>query len=149
MRLIKIKYRNPALDTQFSYCINNYLWAKNKVKIINNGTEMLVPKFYCPRHVAQLSGQRKAIARYKARQPLKFIKENHEKHQEEQKRKRKLERKKRAKLSEKHYRFNVMVTAEEYKLLWDFLYKEVRDPLKDRMRVRTIEEIMEKRNNGN
>lgn len=138
MRLEKIHYRNPALDTELSYCINNKLWRKDKVQIINGGTEMLVPKYYTARHVAQLSAQRRAIAKYRAKNPLKFIKKNHE-----AKEKKKAGRKK-GKQTDRIYKFAVNVNATEYKMLWNFLYKEVRDPLKDKHRIQTIEEIIEK-----
>ena len=139
MRLVKIKYRNPTLDTRFSYCINNYLWAKNKVKFLSE-TEMLVPKFYTARHVSQTSSQRKAQARYNARHPLKLIKEAHE---QQQKRRKPRKRTK----TEPKYQFNVLVTEAEYKILWNFLYKELRNPLAKMKRIKTIEELMEKRNN--
>ena len=139
MRVIKIHYRNPALDTEFSYCINNYLWRKDKVQIINGGKEMLIPKYYKPRHVGQLDPQRRANAKYKARQPLKLIKKAHEERQ------RKKAGRKKGKTTDRDYTFKVAVNATEYKMLWNFLYKDVRDPLKEKIRVQTIEEIIEKR----
>ena len=138
MKLHKIRYRNPALDTQYSYCINNYLWNKEKIQILNNGTEFLAPKFYCPRHVGQLGSMRRASAKYRANKPLHLIKKAHE-----VKEKKKVGRKKGTQ-TDKIYKFAVNVNADEYKLLWNFLYKEVRDPLKDRHRIQTIEELMEK-----
>lgn len=140
MRLIKIKYRNPALDTEQCYCINNYLWNKSKVQIINNGKEMLVPKYYSPIHVGALPARKKADARYRARQPLKLIKQTHEQQKKERKKRRKTGRK-----TERIYKFMVNVSYDEYKVLWNFLYKELRDPLKDRYRIQTIEELEEKR----
>ena len=140
MRLIKIKYRNPALDTQFSYCINNYLWNKEKVRIINDGTEMLVPKYYCPTHVGQKGSKKLASARYRASRPLKLIKSEHERIEKE----RKKAGRKKGKQTDRIYKFAVNVSYDEYKLLWNFLYKEVRDPLKDRHRIQTIEELAEK-----
>lgn len=140
MKLVKIKYRNPALDTQFSYCINNYLWNKEKVQIINNGTEMLVPKYYCPRHVGQLHNQKLASARYRAQQPLKLIKAEHERKKREFK-----ERVKRGRTTDRIYKFAVEVNESEYKLLWNYLYYEVRDPLKRERKIQTIEELKEKR----
>ena len=138
MRLVKIHYRNPALDTEFSYCINNRLWRKDVVQIINDGKEMLVPKYYTARHVGQLDAMRRANAKYRAKNPLKFIKKVHE-----QKERKKAGRKKGSK-TDKIYRFSVNVNETEYKMLWNFLYKEVRDPLKEKIRVQTIEEIIEK-----
>lgn len=142
MRLIKIHYRNPALDTEFSYCINNYLWNKAKVQIINGGKEMLIPKYYKPRHVGQLDPQRRANARYKARKPLKLIKKAHAEQVEKQ---RKKGGRKKGSKTDRKYTFKVAVNATEYKMLWNFLYKDVRDPLKEKIRVQTIEEILEKR----
>lgn len=139
MRLVKINYRNEKLDTAGCYCINNYLWAKDKVQIISK-TEMLVPKYYTPRHVGQLSNRRRADANYRARKPLKLIKDSYEDEQNERKR-----RKRSYKYTDKQYRFSVDVTAAEYKMLWNFLYKEVRNPLTERGRIQTIEEIIEKR----
>ena len=138
MRLVKIRYRNPALDTEFSYCINNRLWRKDVVQIINGGTELLAPKYYHARHVGQLSSMRRANAKYRAKNPLKFIKKNHE-----AKEKKKAGRKK-GKQTDRIYKFAVNVNATEYKMLWNFLYKEVRDPLKDKHRIQTIEELIEK-----
>ena len=143
MRLVKIHYRNPALDTQFSYCINNRLWNKDKVQIINNGTEMLVPKYYSARHVGTQPAQMRANAKYRAKNPLKFIKKVHE-----QKERKKAGRKK-GKTTDRIYKFAVNVDATEYKMLWNFLYKEVRDPLKDKTRIQTIEEIIEKQERKN
>lgn len=141
MKLHKIKYRNPALDTRDSYCINNYLWAKKKIQILND-KEFLAPKYYCPRHVGQTANRRAADTKYRARNPLKQIKAKHERKKHEFKEKRKQIQ--RAKHPEKTYCFKVMVTATEYKILWNFLYKDVRDPLKDRIRIQTIEELIEK-----
>ena len=138
MRIVKIHYRNPALDTRFSYCINNRLWNKDKVQIINGGKEMLVPKYYCARHVGTQPAQMRANARYRAKNPLKFIKKVHE-----QKERKKAGRKK-GKTTDRDYTFKVAVNATEYKMLWNFLYKEVRDPLKEKIRIQTIEEILEK-----
>lgn len=138
MKLHKIKYRNPALDTQFCYCINNYLWNKDKIQIINDGKEFLAPKYYCPRHVGQLENRKLAIARYRAGKPLKKIKEEHER------KKREFKNRKKPKTSDRIYKFSVNVNATEYKMLWNFLYKDVRDPLKDKVRIQTIEEIIEK-----
>ena len=144
MKLHKIKYRNPALDTKFCYCINNYLWAKNKIQIINNGTEFLAPKYYCPRHVGQLENRRLAYSKYRARHPLKTIKKAHEEvKKERQRRWREMIKKRRT--SNRYYKFTVSVSEDEYKLLWNFLYKEVRNPLKDKIRIQTIEELKEKR----
>ena len=140
MRVIKIHYRNPALDTKFSYCINNYLWNKDKVQIINGGKEMLIPKYYKPRHVGTQPAQMRANAKYKARKPLKLIKKAYE---EQKERKNKGGRKK-GKVTDRDYTFKVAVNATEYKMLWNFLYKEVRDPLKEKHRIQTIEEIIEK-----
>lgn len=140
MRLIKIKHRTPALDTQFSYCINNYLWNKDKVQIINNGTEMLVPKYYCPMHIGQKSSKKLASARYRATRPLKLIKAEHERIEKE----RKKAGRKKGTQTNRIYRFSVNVSYDEYKLLWNFLYKEVRDPINDRHRIQTIEELAEK-----
>lgn len=139
MKLHKIHYRNPALDTEGRYCINNYLWAKDKVQIINNGTEFLAPKFYCPIHVSKIPAQKLASARYRARQPLKRIKSEHER------KKREYKKRKRPKTSDRIYKFSVNVSYDEYKVLWNFLYKEVRNPLTDRYRIQTIEELEEKR----
>lgn len=139
MRLVKIRYRNPALDTEFSYCINNRLWRKDVVQIINDGTELLAPKYYNARHVGQLAAQKRANAKYRAKNPLKFIKKNHERKEEKKKAGRK-----KGKQTDRKYRFSVNVDATEYKMLWNFLYKEVRDPLKDKTRIQTIEEIIEK-----
>lgn len=139
MRLVKINYRNEKLDTEGCYCINNYLWNKDKVQIISK-TEMLVPKYYTPRHVGQLKNRKLADARYRARNPLKRIKGNYEAHQEDVRKSRK-----RGKRTDKHYRFSVDVTAAEYKMLWNFLYKEVRSPLDKGTRIQTIEEMIEKR----
>lgn len=139
MRLEKIHYRNPALDTEFSYCINNRLWRKDVVQIINGGKEMLVPKYYTARHVGQLDAMRRANAKYRAKNPLKFIKKNHERKEAKKKAGRK-----KGKQTDRKYRFSVNVNATEYKMLWNFLYKEVRDPLKDKHRIQTIEEIIEK-----
>lgn len=141
MRLVKIHYRNPALDTRFSYCINNRLWNKDKVQIINGGKEMLVPKYYTARHVGTQPAQMRANARYRAKNPLKFIKKVHE--QKIEKERKKAGRKK-GKTTDRDYTFKVAVNATEYKMLWNFLYKEVRDPLKEKIRVQTIEEIIEK-----
>lgn len=140
MRVVKIHYRNPALDTKFSYCINNRLWNKDKVQIINGGKEMLVPKYYSARHVGTQPAQMRANARYRAKNPLKFIKKVHE----QKERKNKGGRKK-GKTTDRDYTFKVAVNATEYKMLWNFLYKEIRDPLKEKHRVQTIEEIIEKR----
>ena len=139
MRLIKIKHRTPALDTRQCYCINNYLWNKDKVQIINNGTEMLVPKYYCPMHIGQKPSKQLANARYRAGRPLKLIKTEHERQ------KREFKKRGRQKESDRIYTFKVAVNATEYKMLWNFLYKDVRDPLKDKVRIQTIEEIIEKR----
>ena len=138
MRLVKINYRNPALDTEFSYCINNYLWRKDKVQILSD-KEMLVPKYYKARHVGQLDAQRRANARYQARKPLKLIKKAHE-----TKQRKKAKQRKRTGKTDKVYLFKVHVNPAEYKMLWNFLYKEVRNPLEDNRRVQTIEELMEK-----
>ena len=138
MKLHKIKYRNPALDTKGCYCINNYLWAKDKVQIISD-KEFLAPKFYAPRHVGQLHNRKLAQNRYRAKQPLKLIKAEHERKKREYK-KRISNRPK----TDRIYRFNVNLSADEYKLLWNYLYKEVRDPVKDRKRIQTIEEMIEK-----
>ena len=146
MRLVKINYRNPALDTQFCYCINNYLWNKEKVQIINGGKELLAPKYYKPRHVGQLENDRRLAAKYKARKPLKFIKKAHAEQVEKQRKK--AGRKKGSKTDRK-YTFKVAVNATEYKMLWNFLYKDVRDPLKEKIRVQTIEEILEKQRKEN
>ena len=140
MRVVKIHYRNPALDTKFSYCINNRLWNKDKVQIINGGKEMLVPKYYSARHVGTQPAQMRANARYRAKNPLKLIKKVHE----QKERKNKGGRKK-GKTTDRDYTFKVAVNATEYKMLWNFLYKEIRDPLKEKHRVQTIEEIIEKR----
>ena len=139
MRLVKIRYRNPALDTEFNYCINNYLWNKNKVQIINDGKEMLVPKYYRARHVGELDAQRRANAKYHARKPLKLIKKAYE----EKQAKKKVGRKK-GSHTDRLYKFAVNVSEDEYKLLWNYLYKEIRDPLKDKIRVQTIEELKER-----
>ena len=143
MRLVKIRYRNPALDTEFSYCINNRLWRKDVVQIINDGKELLAPKYYNARHVGQLAAQKRANAKYRAKNPLKFIKKNHE-----EKERKKAGRKK-GKVTDKDYIFKVTVNATEYKMLWNFLYKEVRDPLKDKVRIQTREEIIEKQERKN
>lgn len=140
MRLVQIKYRNPLLDTEQCYCINNFRWNKEKVTIINGGKEMLVPKYYCPQHVGQLESRKKANKKYRANKPLKLIKQEHERIQKERK-----ERKKTGTQTERIYKFAVNVSYDEYKLLWNFLYKEVRNPLKDRHRIQTIEELEEKR----
>lgn len=140
MRLVKIKYRNPLLDTEQCYCINNFRWNKDKVQIINNGTEMLVPKYYCPQHVGQLESRRKANKKYRATKPLRLIKQSHEQLEKERK-----ERRKTGRRTDRIYRFSVNVSYDEYKLLWNFLYKEVRNPITDRYRVQTIEELEEKR----
>ena len=139
MKLHKVKYRNPALDTVGCYCINNYLWAKDKVQIINNGKAFLAPKLYCPRHVSQLAARKLADAKYRASQPLKQIKSEHER------KKREFKRRKRQKTSNRIYKFAVNVSYDEYKLLWNFLYKDIRNPITDRVRIQTIEELDEKR----
>lgn len=139
MKLVKIRYRNPALDTEQCYCINNYLWNKVKVQIVN-ANEMLVPKYYCPVHVGARPSRIKAHARYRARQPLKLIKQAHDAEKKERKKRRKTGRK-----TDRIYKFEVSVSYDEYKLLWNFLYKEVRNPITDRYRIQTIEELEEKR----
>ena len=144
MRLVKIHYRNPALDTQFSYCINNRLWRKDKVQILND-KEMLVPKYYSARHVGTIPAQKRANARYRAKNPLKFIKKVHE----EKQRKPKPKHKKKVEKSNRIYTFKVNVSEIEYKLLWNFLYKDIRDPLTDKIRIQTIEEIIEKQRKEN
>ena len=45
--------------------------------------------------------------------------------------------------SKRTFRFSVYVDEIEYKLLWNFLYKDVRNPLVDKARIRTIEEVKE------
>lgn len=139
MKLHKVKYRNPALDTQACYCINNYLWAKDKIQIINNGKEFLAPKLYCPRHVGQLDAMRRANAKYQAGRPLQMIKRIYQEKQAKKKTGRK-----QGSTTDRIYKFTVSVSEEEYKLLWNYLYKEVRDPLKDKIRIQTIEEVIEK-----
>lgn len=140
MRLVKIKYRNPRLDTEICICINNQLWNKSKIKIINNGTEMLVPKYYCPQHVGRLESQRKANKKYRAAKPLKIIKQEHERITEKRK-----NQKRNRKPTDRIYKFNVSVNAGEYKLLWNYLYKDLRNPLEKGKRAATIEELQEKR----
>lgn len=140
MRIVKIKYRNPDLDTKYSWCINNFLWNKEKCKVINNGTELLVPKFYTARHVCTLSKIKKANAKYRCRNPLQMIKANHESHVEYIHKIRSLPRERTP--SYRDYDFRVKLTETEYKLLWDFLYKEVRNPLDVTSRkIKTIEEL--------
>lgn len=139
MKLHKIKYRNPALDTEKCYCINNYLWKKDVVKIISD-KEFLAPKLYAPRHVGQLHNRKLADARYRAKQPLKLIKAEHERKKREHKKRISNKPK-----TDRIYRFTVTLSADEYKMMWNFLYKDVRDPLKEKRRVQTIEEIMEKK----
>ena len=127
------------MDTERCYCINNYLWNKDKVQIISD-KEFLAPKFYAPRHVGQLHNRKLAQNRYRSRQPLKLIKSEHERKKREYK-KRISNRVK----TDRIYRFNVNLSADEYKMMWNYLYKEIRDPSKDRRRIQTIEEMIEKR----
>ena len=136
MKLHKIHYRNEKLDTQFCYCINNYLWAKDLIQILND-EEFLAPKYYTPRHVSQLENRKLANARYRARNPLKLIKKSHEDRPKRQRRPKEL-------LTKRIYKFAVNVDEDEYRALWNFLYKELRDPIKDKSRVETIEEKKER-----
>ena len=143
MKLHKIHYRNPQLDTKICFCINNRLWNKEKITILND-KQFLAPKYYCPRHVSQLSAQKLAYKRYKANRPLRTIKTNYENSLKVAKKQKQRERKKR-KPTERVYKFNVSVTENEYRYLWDILYKELRDPLAKGKRIATIEELKEKR----
>lgn len=143
MKLHKIHYRNPQLDTEVCYCINNRLWNKSKITILNDKA-FLAPKYYCPRHVSQLAGQRLANKRYRTNRPLRTIRINHINALKSIEKQRQRERKKR-KPSERQYKFNVSVTENEYRCLWDILYKELRDPLAKDKRAATIEELKAKR----
>lgn len=140
MKLWKIKYRNPALDTKGCYCINNFLWAKDKIQILNN-KEFLAPKYYTPRHIATLESQRLATAKYLGSRPLKNIKKQYE-----DKKKREFKnRRKRQKTTDRIYKFHVNVSYNEYEVLWNVLYKELRNPITDRSRISTIQEVEERR----
>ena len=145
MKLHKIKHRNPALDTEKCYCINNRLWNKKRVQIINNGTEFLAPKYYYPVHVSRLVKDQLVKARYRASSPLTLIKQEHERRQANKKR---FKPKKPHEKTKRIYHFTVLVDEDEYKVLWNFLYKDVRDPLKDRRRIATIEELKERKKRG-
>lgn len=140
MRLHKIKHRNAALDTEKCYCINNMLWNKKKIQIIDNGKAFLAPKYYAPNHVSISVKNKLFKAGYLGERPLKAIKREHE---QRQKNRKLFKRKKPSEKSQRIYKFSVMVDEFEYKLLWNFLYKDVRDPIKDRVRIRTIEEVKE------
>ena len=135
MKLHKIKSLNSKYDTETCVCINNFLWNKSKIKILND-KEFLAPKYYCPRHIGQLEAMKRAGKRYRARNPLKFIKQQHES-KAEKKRKNSLKYKRQ---TERNYKFCVQVTYNEYEALWNYLYRDLRNPL-ERKKLRTAREV--------
>lgn len=142
MKLYKIKSRKPELDTELCYCINNKLWLKTKTQIINNN-EFLAPKNYNPSKVANNYPIKRLIDNeHRFVHPLKMIMKEDRQRRERIYQKVTAPRKKPHEKSDRIYKFAVNVNYHEYEALWNFLYREVRNPFEETRKINTIEETI-------
>lgn len=121
MKLYKVKNRVPELDTKTCICINNRLWNRDKIQVINGGKEFLAPKYYAAQHVSQKDYTTLKKGRYRAQKPLKNIR-------------------KYDKTKQTRYDFHAYyLTEEQYNQMYEFFYTKVKPQAMRKMK--TVEDL--------
>ena len=121
MKLHKVKNRIPELDTKTRMCINNRLWNRDKIQIINGGKEFLAPKYYTAQHVCEVDYSKRRTSRYRAKKPLNNIR-------------------KYDKTNQARYDFHAYyLTEEQYKQMYNFFYTKVKP--KAMRKMKTVEDL--------